>query len=486
MSDTRRRFLLSSIVVFGLLFRVAFLFDPYRVDEVYTFFNFARFPLSQIASLYSNTNNHFLHSMLVHVCYRVMGLSELSLRLPAFLCGMAVIYATYRVGLRLQDDPIVAVVASCFVATSSTFLLYSVYSRGYMLQTAIALIVTLMTCRENAFESWWDGPLILAVGGFLVMYAVPSGIIFVLPIYLWFFMRPTAAVPGPARTKILVSAIVCLLLVAGAFLRLVSQFPALAAYNAYPIGNVRFLTESASLTSAGVLPVPLFLGVIALGIYTFNGKGRWLLLFVSLFYLGAALLVSRVAVQFRFFPRSYVVIFPFLYVLAAKGVVSAIRKAVSFPYGRGLAWTGIAGLIGYGAATTSHLVTHKAELEQGDPNRFYYRQLIKPLSRRLRDGEIIQGTDSLSDSMAAIYTVEERGFSGHYGLGNLQKEPVQTIYLVGPDRESVARFFEKNLAGDGWSTPVPGPDEGPMVAFRTDKAGRDRETQDSRLSTNRT
>lgn len=472
MSETRRRSLLISILVYGLLFRLAFLFDPYRVDEAYTFFNFARFPLSQIAGLYSNTNNHFLHSMLVHVCYELMGLSEFSLRLPAFLAGLAVIYATYRLGLRLQDDPIVALIAAGFVAASSTFLLYSVYSRGYMVQTALALAVTLVTCREKAFAAWWDGPLALALGAFLVVYAVPSGIIFVLPIYLWLFLRSAGGPSRNARTQVFVSAVASFLLVIGAFFHLVSQLPALAAYNAYPIGNLRFLKETASLLSAGLLPLPFFLAAVIVGIFTGEAKGRSLLIFISLFYLGAAVVLSRVAVQFRFFPRSYVVIFPFLYILAATGIVRAARKVRSLPYGRALAWTGGAALAGSVLLGTAHLVTHKAELEQGDPNRFYYRELIRPLSRQLRDGEIIQGTDSLSDSMGAIYTVQERGFSGHYGLGNIQKESVRTIYLVGPGRESVSRFFRQYLASGGWSTPVLRFEQGLMVAFQTDKAGR--------------
>jgi hypothetical protein len=194
-----------------------------------------------------------------------------------------------------------------------------------------------------------------------------------------------------------------------------------------------------------------------------------MLMVLSLSYLVFAVVASHLVVQLRFFPRSYIVIFPFLYIFAGRGIVILLRRAAAHRAGRWLAWIAGAALATNLAWANVHLMTHKEELEQGDPYRFYYRTLTERLTDHLKDDEIIQGTDKLSDTMGAIYTVQQVGFSGHYGLSNIRRGTVHAVYLIGPNRDSVLSFFQQTLAGRGWSAPVLTLQDGPAVACRTDE-----------------
>src|SRR5436190_878455 len=72
------------LFLFGISGRWYLIREPVRGDEAATFLRYAHFPLRFIATTYDLPNNQIFHSMTVHLFYRLMGISEIALRLPAF------------------------------------------------------------------------------------------------------------------------------------------------------------------------------------------------------------------------------------------------------------------------------------------------------------------------------------------------------------------------------------------------------------------
>ena len=78
--------LLASIII-GIIIRLSFLFEPFRSDEVSTFFAFIESSNPLRAFLF-HPNNHFLHNILSKIIYVLFGFSFSSLRLASFVSGI--------------------------------------------------------------------------------------------------------------------------------------------------------------------------------------------------------------------------------------------------------------------------------------------------------------------------------------------------------------------------------------------------------------
>lgn len=90
------------IVGLGLVVRMWLLNQPMRHDETQSFLDYASQPLVRALTIYSAPNNHLFHTLLVHLTtFGGRLYVEWLIRLPAFLAGTAVIFATYVVGRKL-------------------------------------------------------------------------------------------------------------------------------------------------------------------------------------------------------------------------------------------------------------------------------------------------------------------------------------------------------------------------------------------------
>ena len=78
--------LLSSIII-GIIIRLSFIFEPFRSDEVSTFFAYIE-SSNPLRSFLFNPNNHFLHNIATRIIYVLFGFSFSSLRLISFLAGI--------------------------------------------------------------------------------------------------------------------------------------------------------------------------------------------------------------------------------------------------------------------------------------------------------------------------------------------------------------------------------------------------------------
>ena len=161
----------SSILAISFGLRLAYLFEPIRYDEAFTYLTYARHPLWDALSNYSYPNNHLLHTALVHICIRLLGGSEWALRVPAVLAGVAIIPATYLLARRLLLDKDAALMSAAISAASVTLIDFSVSARGYTLLVLASLLVFALCTKvqQCGSEATWAAIGLTSAFGFAVM-----------------------------------------------------------------------------------------------------------------------------------------------------------------------------------------------------------------------------------------------------------------------------------------------------------------------------
>jgi len=120
--------------------RMPLLSRPMGTDESASFIYYASHPLWVPVTIYGSTNNHILHSILMHISYKLFGPAEWALRLPAFLAGLAIIPLTYIAARAISERG--ALLAASLAASAPVFADYSTNARGYTLLCCFALICT--------------------------------------------------------------------------------------------------------------------------------------------------------------------------------------------------------------------------------------------------------------------------------------------------------------------------------------------------------
>jgi hypothetical protein len=163
---------LGAVSLVGVGLRLAYLNQPIRGDEAYTYLNYASRPLWTAVSTYNAPNNHVLHSVLVLVAYRLLGDDPWALRLPAFLAGALLVPATYLVGRRLYGRE-AGLLAAALVAASSILVEYSTNARGYSL-TALALLAMLWLAAGQLGRPSPAGWFALGVVAALGLFTLPT------------------------------------------------------------------------------------------------------------------------------------------------------------------------------------------------------------------------------------------------------------------------------------------------------------------------
>ena len=132
--------ILFGIIVLGIFFRYAYLWRPMGHDETYTFMAFASRGLRYSITNYHLPNNHVFHTILVNLAYQLFGDSPAIIRLPAFLAGILIIPATYLVGKQFFSTKI-ALVSASIVASIPVLIDYSTTARGYTFLTLFTLLI---------------------------------------------------------------------------------------------------------------------------------------------------------------------------------------------------------------------------------------------------------------------------------------------------------------------------------------------------------
>lgn len=162
---------LCAIILFTIVVRIFFLFQPMRYDEAFTFMRYASKPFYIGLSYYETPNNHIFHTFLVHIVYSILGDQPWAIRLPAFITGILMVAVSYLL-IRILYNKYAAILTAGFVASSSALIEFSTNARGYILICLISLVilgfVTYLKERRNS-AVWLSFIMFSAIG----FYTIP-------------------------------------------------------------------------------------------------------------------------------------------------------------------------------------------------------------------------------------------------------------------------------------------------------------------------
>jgi len=178
-SRTDTSWLLAALVI-GVGVRGYFLAQPMRYDESVTFLNFANKGFLDLFC-YPYPNNHVLHSILVKASTLIWGAHPGSIRLPAFLAGIALIPLIFCFCRSLGHS---GVIASVTAAVFPYLVSYSTNARGYSLLVLLTLLLAFVGLHVTRKPSP-GGAAVLSSVAALGMMTIPSMLFAIAGIYCW-------------------------------------------------------------------------------------------------------------------------------------------------------------------------------------------------------------------------------------------------------------------------------------------------------------
>ncbi|MCG6871928.1 MAG: glycosyltransferase family 39 protein [Gammaproteobacteria bacterium] len=194
------------VIGVGVAARALLLEQPMRYDEAFTFVNYVDFPLYLGLTRYDAPNNHLLHTLLAHISDQLFGSRPWSLRIPAFLAGVALIPVSYVLVQRLYDRQ-AGLIAAALVAGSGHLILYSVNARGYTIVAVLFAVCLLLAIglRQREDAGYW---LLLVPLAALGLYTVPTMMYAVAFVLVWLSLQRLATQAGARRLPGLVRVVV--------------------------------------------------------------------------------------------------------------------------------------------------------------------------------------------------------------------------------------------------------------------------------------
>jgi len=201
------------IVLLSAALRVAFLSQPMRFDEAFSYLRFASRPLSEGLTNYSEPNNHLFHTLLVHITTSIFGDQPWAIRLPAFFAGIVLVPLVYTV-TRLHYNAEAGLLAAVLTGSSSVLVEFSTNARGYTLVCCcfVALLGLGIILRHCAHVERWLLFAVLAAAG---IYTVPTMLYPLGVVAVWLLLSILVEHRGQTRRNLLVSWLLALLLAAG-------------------------------------------------------------------------------------------------------------------------------------------------------------------------------------------------------------------------------------------------------------------------------
>lgn len=170
-------------------------------DEAFTYLYFAVRPLKLALADYSLPNNHLFHTLLVHFSTGLLGNHPWTVRLPAFLAGVALVPATYWWARRFFNGW-AGLLAAALVACSWPLVGYSTNARGYTilgLCFVAAFALAARAIEENRASDWVFFAAVSAVG----LYTVPTMLYGFLSIAVWIALEIFLGRHSPPRRSLL-------------------------------------------------------------------------------------------------------------------------------------------------------------------------------------------------------------------------------------------------------------------------------------------
>jgi len=445
----RADLVLLAVLAYGLALRLFFLREPVRLDEFYTYFNYVVYPFRHILSTYDAPNNHIFHSLLARCFYLLGGTSEAVLRLPAFIAGCALIPAVYELVLALGLSRNSARLAAFFTASSGGLVYYSVNARGYSIQALLAVLCPLVYLARGRAAMPAASLALLCALNVLVLYTVPTGLIFVLPFFAFLFLDPG----GFSRGRVAALGACCLLLAAVLYVPVLRQMAA-AMHGAVGGPLLPVLGVALSSLTPGVMPAFLLALFAAAGLFYSPKSASRLLFFCSLLLLpllGIAVL-ALIFPSATLLPRSFLVLFPFAYILAAAGMETALR---AFSGWRLRALAVVCALVLLrGVWEDVAMARNRGALFYPDRDLFdYYRRSVRETMEGFsKSGDCIAGTGS-ADSLVAFYTFERDPFSWCNSKDAAARAALSRIFILADNPGNLLDFCRRKVDQGKWLPP---------------------------------
>ena len=177
------KLIIGIILLCGAVLRIPELNAPVSYDEAYSYIAFVRQPWLGLVSDYSLPNNHILYNLLAKISVSIFDSNPWSLRLPAFLAGMAAIPMAYYLG-KSVFNPSIGLSAAALIAGLPAIIHYDIAARGYSLVnffTLLAWFLGIVALDTGRLRAWLALTLTAALG----IFTIPTMALPVGGIYLW-------------------------------------------------------------------------------------------------------------------------------------------------------------------------------------------------------------------------------------------------------------------------------------------------------------
>lgn len=189
-------------------------------DEVYTLVHFVHRSWTEIVLDYSAPNNHIAYSLLLRPLW-LLGAQPLELRLFSYLLAVVTLLLVFVLAWRLAGRE-VAVWSTALLGLSQMYLVHAIQVRGYglsmLLVTALANLAVAATSTLGAWSRaprradvpskpnnklpsagvpplspelrrWWWRAAGIVVASAMMIYAIPTNALFVVPLAVWSIAR---------------------------------------------------------------------------------------------------------------------------------------------------------------------------------------------------------------------------------------------------------------------------------------------------------
>jgi len=165
-------------------------------DEIVTYVKYVKMPMGDLLTTYDSENQHFLFSVLAHLCFLLFGDHVWAIRLPAVVFGVGSIWAVYALGRQVGSEK-EGILAAALLTFSYHHIWFSQNARGYsglLFWTLLSSWIFLRALPEYKAQRWMLYAVAVALGMYThaTMLFVVIGHFFVFvfnvfrqPIHTW-------------------------------------------------------------------------------------------------------------------------------------------------------------------------------------------------------------------------------------------------------------------------------------------------------------
>ncbi|HEX6977275.1 MAG TPA: glycosyltransferase family 39 protein [Patescibacteria group bacterium] len=150
--------LIYIILFFAFLVRLIGLNQSLWLDEAIGAIAAKNFTYTHLLTNFLKVDNHPpLYYLLLKFWTRIFGYSEISLRMPSVLFGVATIYVVYLIARKISQRRYIAYLAASFLSFSSFFIYYSQEARMYAMAAFFAALAfyAFIKLLEKSENVWW-------------------------------------------------------------------------------------------------------------------------------------------------------------------------------------------------------------------------------------------------------------------------------------------------------------------------------------------